>query len=81
LFLLARPGFGDLLDLPPLDSELNPVGVEVPDHTRTRSSLVKATFAIAATSMPVLTAAPNAPPPGHHRPAARRMIRTSRWPD
>jgi hypothetical protein len=64
--MLSRPRPNDLLDLPPLrEGEFRrptalvpriqggePVGVEVADTSRTRSSLVKATLAIAAASMP-----------------------------
>jgi hypothetical protein len=59
-------GLGDLLDLPPLAegelrraaalvfgySELNPSALKLRITSRTRSSLVNATFAIAGTSMP-----------------------------
>ena len=64
--MVRWPSLGDLLDLPPLrQRELRrmaalvirvqraePVGVEVRITSRTRSSLVNATFAIARTSMP-----------------------------
>jgi hypothetical protein len=65
--VFGRAGPGDLLDLPPLgqrelrrppalvlgiESELNPSALKLWITSRTRSSLVNATFAIAATSMP-----------------------------
>jgi hypothetical protein len=64
--MLGRLGLGDLLDLPPLDqgefrrmpalvlrvSELNPSALKFRITSRTRSSLVNATLAIAAASMP-----------------------------
>ena len=64
--MLHGPGLGDLLDLPPLAQgelrrrpplyfgyrELNPSALKLRITSRTRSSLVNATFAIAAASMP-----------------------------
>jgi hypothetical protein len=78
-------GLGDLLDLPPLaEGELRrmaalvpgiqraePIGVEVADPSRTRSSLVNATFAIAAASMPWA---------GSSTICARRQVTTDRLP-
>jgi hypothetical protein len=64
--VLSGPGPGDLLDLPPLRqgelrrpaalvlgySKANPSALKLRITSRTRSTLVKATFAIAAASMP-----------------------------
>jgi hypothetical protein len=64
--MLGRPGPGDLLDLAPLRQRelrrppapvpgrqrIETIGVEVVQHVADRSSLVNATLAIAATSMP-----------------------------
>jgi hypothetical protein len=64
--MLRWPGLGDLLDLPPLAkvnfgarppryrgySEANPSALKLWITSRTRSSLVNATLAIAATSTP-----------------------------
>jgi hypothetical protein len=93
--ILGRPRLGDLLDLPPLrKSELRrmatavsriqraePVAIEVPDPSRTRSSLVNATFAIAATSMPCADSSTIwARRQVTTDPLPRRIIRTSRRP-
>jgi hypothetical protein len=93
--MLSRPGRGDLLDLPPLRkgelrrpaafvlgySELNPSAWKLWITSRTRSSLVNATFAIPATSMPW---AGNSTICARRQvttgPLSRRTIRTKRRP-
>ena len=93
--MVGRPGLGDLLDLPPLAQRelrrmaalvprvqrIEPVGVDVTITSRTRSSLVKATRAIAATSM---SCADSSTICARRQvttdPEPRRMIRTSRRP-
>ena len=93
--MLGRTGLGDLLDLPPLAqgelrraaalyfgySELNPSALKLRITSRTRSSLVKATFAIAAASMPCADSSTIC---ARRRvtsdPLPRRTIRTSRRP-
>ena len=52
-------------------SELNPSALKLRITSRTRSSLVKATLAMAGASMPWADSSNHlGPPPGHHRPRA-----------
>jgi hypothetical protein len=91
----GRLGLGDLLDLPPLaQRELRrmpafvlrvkraePVGLKFRITSRTRSSLVNATFAIAGTSMPCADSSTIcARRQVTTEPLPPRMIRTSRPP-
>ena len=88
-------GLGDLLDLPPLAkvnfggwpplyfgySEPNPSALKFRITSRTRSSLVNATLAIAAASMPCADSSTIcARRQVTTDPVPRRMIRTSRCP-
>jgi hypothetical protein len=91
--MLGRLGLGDLLDLPALArvnfggcpplyfgyNESNPSALKFRITSRTRSSLVKATFAIAGTSMPWAGSSTIcARRQVTTDPLPRRMIRTSR---
>jgi hypothetical protein len=93
--MLGRLGLGELLDLPPLPegelrraaaavpgySELNPSALKLPITSRTRSSLVNATLAIAAASMPWADSSTIcARRQVTTDPVPRRTIRTSRRP-
>jgi hypothetical protein len=93
--MLGRAGLRDLLDLPPLTqrelrrpaplylgySELNPSALKLRITSRTRSSLVNATFAIAVTFMPWADSKTIcARRQVTTDPLPRRTIRTSRRP-
>ena len=93
--MLGRPGLGDLLDLPALGqrelrrrpplylgySESKPSALKLWITSRTRSSLVNVTFAIAATCMPCADSSTIcARRQVTTDPVPRRMIRSSRRP-
>ena len=93
--MLNRPRLGDLLDLPPLRkgelrqapafvfrySDPNPSALKLRITSRTRSSLVNATLAIAAASMPWAESSTIcARRQVTTDPLPRRTIRTSRRP-
>jgi len=93
--MLGRAGLGDLLDLPalaqgelrrpaapiPRIQRIEPSALQLRITSRTRSSLVNATFAIPATSMPCADSSTIcARRQVTTDPLSRRTIRTSRRP-